>query len=32
MTQEKFGTVTIHTPQLDEAINNVDLNKDISEY
>jgi hypothetical protein len=32
MTQEKFGTVTIHTPQLAEAIKNIDLNKDISEY
>jgi len=31
-TREKFGTVAIHSPQLAEAINNIELNKDISEY
>jgi hypothetical protein len=32
MTREKFGTVAIHSPQLAEAINNIELNKDTSEY
>ena len=31
-TPEKFGTVAIHSPQLAEAINNIELNMDISEY
>jgi hypothetical protein len=31
-TREKFRTVAIHSPQLAEAINSIELNKDISEY
>jgi hypothetical protein len=32
MTQEKFGTVAIHSPQLTKAVNSIELNKDILEY
>ena len=31
ITREKFGTVPIHSPQLADAINNIELKKEVSE-
>jgi hypothetical protein len=32
ITREKFGTVAIHSPQLADAINNIELKEEVSEY
>jgi hypothetical protein len=31
-THERFGTVTIHSQELAEAINNIELDQELSKY